>query len=438
MNGEFMNKIKTISAAMAGTALEFYDITLYGFFSSLLAPIFFPSSNPTLSLMASLGAFAAGFLMRPIGGVFFGYVGDRYGRKQALLIAILLITLPTVIIGLVPSYAKIGIFAPFIIILCRLIQGFSVGGEYGSASVFIAEQVTPDKVGFAGSILCATAFLGAILGSGLGALCTASFMPDWGWRIPFLIAGGFGLVAYHFRRQLQETSSFSQIKIMPVQPRLPLITLFREKKLHLLCTIAIGSNVQIPFYIVSIYMQILLTTKLMVPTSLTLLINTGVMGLWMILLPLSGFLSDRLGALKLMSYSGLGVMITVYPLFSLLEYHLSLGTIFLVQILISLAGVGFMGAAPGLMPQLFSSGERVSGTAIGFSVGQALFSGITPLAATALVSWTGDPKAPAFYLMLTSTIGLLAVNGASVLLKSKKYVNPIDMNLNSLQRAAAQ
>lgn len=154
-----MNKIKTVSAAMAGTALEFYDITLYGFFSALLAPIFFPSSNPTTSLMASLSAFAAGFLMRPLGGAFFGYVGDRYGRKNALLIAILLVTLPTVIIGLVPTYAEIGIFAPAIIILCRLAQGFSVGGEYGSAAVFIAEQVRKEQVGLAGSILCATAFL---------------------------------------------------------------------------------------------------------------------------------------------------------------------------------------------------------------------------------------------------------------------------------------
>ena len=436
--------MKTVSAAMAGTALEFYDITLYGFFSSLLAPIFFPSSNPATSLMASLGAFAAGFLMRPIGGAFFGYVGDRYGRKKTLLLAILLVTLPTVIIGLVPTYAEIGIFAPLTIILCRLIQGFSVGGEYGSAAVFIAEQVKKNKVGLAGSILCSTAFLGAILGSGLGALCTASFMPEWGWRIPFLLAGIFGGVAYYFRRQLKETSSFSQLKNKKVQSnfflhfssRFPLGQIWKDKKLNLLCSTAIGSCVQIPFYIASIYMQILLTTKLMISPSYALLINTGVMGIWMILLPITGLISDRFGAIKLMTYSALAVMMFVYPLFFLLEYHLSLETIFFVQVIISLAGVGFMGAAPGLMPQLFPVEERVSGTAIGFSLGQALFSGITPLVATTLVVWTEDPKAPAFYLILTSIIGLFAVNGARVLLGGKHDIALSDMDLKHPKLAA--
>lgn len=424
-----MNKIKTVSAAMAGTALEFYDITLYGFFSSLLAPIFFPSSNATTSLMASLGAFAAGFLMRPLGGAFFGYVGDRYGRKNTLLIAILLVTLPTVIIGLIPTYQEIGIFASLLIILCRLVQGFSVGGEYGSAAVFIAEQVKKDQVGLAGSILCATAFFGAIIGSGLGALCIASFMPSWGWRIPFLLAGVFGLIIYYFRRQLHETTSFSKIKPKKLQLCFPLHQLIKEKKLHLLCAAAIGSGVQIPFYVASIYMQILLTTQFMISPSYALLINTGVLIFWMILLPLSGFLSDRLGAVKLMSYSAVAVMISVYPLFFLLEHHLSLGTVFFVQIAISLAGVSFMGAAPGLMPQLFPVEERVSGTALGFSIGQAFFSGMTPLIVTALVNWTGDTKAPAFYLILTSAIGLLAVNIAGILLKNKRDTEMNNINI---------
>ncbi len=431
-----MKEIKTVSAAMAGTALEFYDITLYGFFSSLLAPIFFPSSNPTLSLMASLGAFAVGFFMRPLGGIFFGYVGDRYGRKRTLLVAILFITLPTVAIGLVPPYAEIGLAAPLIIILCRLLQGFSVGGEYGSAAVFIAEQVKKEKVGFAGSILCAMAFLGAIVGSGLGAFCTASFMPDWGWRIPFLLAGIFGLVAFYCRKQLHETLSFSQTHSQKKVSSFPLKHIFKQKKLNLLCSTAMGSCIQIPFYIASIYMQILLTTKLMLSPSQALLINTNVMLLWMILLPIAGHLTDRFGAIKIMSYSALAVMISVYPLFFLLEAYLCLKTIFFVQFVISIAGVGFMGAAPGLMPQLFPTEERVSGTALGFSVGQALFSGMTPLVATTLVTWTGDPKTPAFYLILTSTIGLLAVKGARSLLPNKEAKEPIFIDLTQHKVAA--
>ncbi|MBX9621948.1 MAG: MFS transporter [Alphaproteobacteria bacterium] len=415
-----MKQVKTVFAAMAGTALEFYDITLYGFFASLFAPLFFPSTNPTISLMASLGTFAAGFLMRPLGGVFFGYVGDRYGRKKALVIAIFLVTLPTVTIGLVPTYAEIGILAPLILILCRLLQGVCVGGEYGGAAVFISEQIQGKRAGLAGSILCATAFLGAIVGSGIGALCTASFMPPWGWRIPFLIGGIFGLIAYFFRKGIQETVSFSQVKKKKRDFHFPLKEVFQQRKLNLLCATAMGSCVQIPFYMASIYMQILLINELKFSSSDALLVNTGVMVFWMGLLPIAGFLSDRIGAIKLMSCSALAVMSLVYPLFFLLEHHLSLGTVLIVQLMISLAGVGFMGAAPGLMPQLFPVEERVSGTAVGFSLGQALFSGITPLMATALVTWTGNFKAPAFYLILTSLIGWSAVNGTAYLLNGKQ------------------
>ncbi|MBP6950999.1 MAG: MFS transporter [Alphaproteobacteria bacterium] len=427
-----MSKIKTISAAMAGTALEFYDITLYGFFSSLLAPLFFPSLDSTTSLMASLGAFAAGFLMRPLGGIFFGYVGDKYGRKKALVIAILLVTLPTVTIGLVPTYVEIGVFAPLTIIFCRLLQGFCVGGEYSGAAVFIAEQVQKKRGGFAGSILCATAFLGAIVGSGLGALCTAPFMPSWGWRIPFLMGGVFGLIAYFFRRQIKETTPFSLVQRKTLKAKFPLGQVFKQRKLSFICTTAIGASVQIPFYIASIYMQILLTTKLMISPSYALVMNTSIMGLWMILLPLAGLLSDRFGSIKLMSYSALSVVIIVYPLFFLLEYHLCLETILFAQIVISIAGVGFMGAAPGLMPQLFPVEERVSGTAVGFSLGQALFSGITPLMATALVTWTGDFKAPAFYLILTSLMGLLAVNGARSLVGGTQARTYADLKQSNL------
>ncbi|MBY0501346.1 MAG: MFS transporter [Alphaproteobacteria bacterium] len=415
-----MKKTATVFAAMAGTALEFYDITLYGFFSSLLAPLFFPSTNPTISLMASLGAFAAGFLMRPLGGILFGYIGDKYGRKNALVIAIFLVTFPTVVIGLTPTYEEIGILAPLLIILCRLLQGVCVGGEYGGAAVFISEQVQRKKTGFAGSILCATAFLGAIVGSGIGALCTAPFMPAWGWRIPFLIGGIFGLVIYFLRKGIQETTPFSQLKKKRRTSHFPLKEVFQQRKLNLLCATALGSSVQIPFYMASIYMQILLTTELKFSSSEALLVNTAVVVLWMGLLPMAGFLSDRIGAIKLMSYSSLAVIGLIYPLFFLLENYFSFSTILFVQLMISLAGVGFMGAAPGLMPQLFPVEERVSGTAFSFSLGQALFSGMTPLIATALVNWTGDFKSPAFYLILTSLIGWLAVNGAGVLLNGKQ------------------
>jgi MHS family proline/betaine transporter-like MFS transporter len=164
-----MKKKKMIFAAMIGNALEYYDFTLYGFFAAYLSPFYFPSDNPTTSMIASFGAFAAGFLMRPIGGLIFGHLGDRYGRKMALFISILLITLPTLTIGLLPTYAQIGFFAPLIIVICRLAQGICTAGEYTGATVLIAEYTEKNQPGFACSLLPASSLVGAILATGLGA-----------------------------------------------------------------------------------------------------------------------------------------------------------------------------------------------------------------------------------------------------------------------------
>ena len=191
-----MHNKKNIFAAMIGNALEYYDVTLFGFFAFIISPLFFPAEDPIVSGIYSLIAFAFGFVMRPIGGLIFGHLGDKYGRKSALVSAILLVTIPTFVIGVVPSYAQIGMLAPITIFLCRMVQGLSTGGEYFGASVFIAEHSKKSQRGFACSILSSSSFVGAILGTTLGAICTSSSMPEWAWRIPFLLGAVFGLVGF--------------------------------------------------------------------------------------------------------------------------------------------------------------------------------------------------------------------------------------------------
>ena len=181
-----MNRNKSMVSAMIGNALEYYDVMLYGFFALTIAPLYFPSNSPLTSHIAAMGAFAAGFLVRPLGGLIFGHIGDTYGRKKALVLSVLLATIPTFMIGILPTYDAIGIWAPIILICCRLVQGLCVAGEYVGASILIAEYTQRNKAGFACSLLPSSSLIGATIGSAFGAIATLSSMPPWAWRVPFM------------------------------------------------------------------------------------------------------------------------------------------------------------------------------------------------------------------------------------------------------------
>ncbi|MGI4850669.1 MAG: MFS transporter [Janthinobacterium lividum] len=413
-------KNKSLFAVIAGTALEFYDITLYGFFAVLLAPLYFPSTNPQISLLVSLGTFAAGFVMRPLGGLFFGYIGDCYGRKKALILAISLVSMPTFIIGFLPTYEAIGIIAPVILIICRLLQGLCVGGEYSGAAVFVSEQARFHQRGRAGGILCSAAFLGAILGSGIGALCTLNAMPSWGWRLPFILGGIMGLTALFYRQNIEESHDFEEVSKTHQTVKFPLKEVWKQNKLSLFCTFAIGGSVQIPYYIVSIYMSLILQKKMGFSVSSGLMLNAGIMIIWMVLLPVAGHLSDRWDPFKLMEFSVISLIILAYPIFLVIDLYPSLTVMIAAQCLISGLGVWYMGVSPSLMPRLFPVRQRMSGMSIAFSLGQAIFSGTTPFIVTFLVSWLADDKAPAFYLIFTSFLGLVAIQMAKNILKNSK------------------
>lgn len=241
---------KAIFAAMVGNALEYYDVMLYGFFATMLAPLFFPTENQTISIISSFGTFAAGFLMRPLGGMIFGHLGDKFGRQKALVLAIFLVTIPTFTIGILPTYVEIGIAAPIILVICRLLQGLCVGGEYSGASIFVIEYSKKGQETFAGSILTASGLFGGVIGTFLGFICTLSFMPSWGWRIPFLLGSLMGLVGYYIRKNVNESPDFMRHKNEKVA-KVPLFLVFQNRKINLLCTIGIGAVSLIPFYIAS-------------------------------------------------------------------------------------------------------------------------------------------------------------------------------------------
>jgi len=397
---------------MFGNALETYDVVLYGYFAALISPLFFPAENHITSSLAAMGVFAASFVMRPIGGIFFGHYGDKMGRRKALILSILLMTLPTTIIGVLPTYNEIGVIAPLTLILALLLQGLCAGGAYSGAAVFINEHARNGREGFAGSMLSTSGFLGATLVTGLGAFFTTSIMPDWAWRLPFLIGGIFGCIIFSLRNSLDESPVFLDISTEVENKHIPFIDILRGSKINMLCTMGIGGAAFIPFYSISIYMNLFMTTKLQMQSSNVLLINMSTMILWIFLLPIMGHLSDRIGKERLMSVASIATCIVSPVLFLPLMTKITLEDIFILQLVLSIVGAAFVAPSGALIPKLFKVKERCSGMSFSYFVGVALFGGTTPVIAGSLVELTGSPAAPAIYLVFGGLLGLISVKFA--------------------------
>lgn len=397
-------------AATIGNALEYYDFTLYGFFAVYLSPLYFPADDPLTSKIASFGALAAGFLMRPLGGLIFGHLGDLYGRKRALLTSIVLMTLPTLALGLLPPYSQIGYWAPLLVIVCRLFQGACTAGEYTGATVLIAEYTGHNRPGFTCSLLPVSSLTGAIIGTGLGAICLMETMPNWAWRIPFIMGFVFGLVGLYLRKELDESPSFTNLVQHQQLSHSPLGDILKTQKRNLLCTFGIGAAALAPFYMISVYINSL-ASQLDVSSSHSMLLNFGMLILWGIFIPIMGYFSDKIGLKKMMSGGAILLSLAAWPVFSFISYDLSLTKILLAQLILIFCGAMYVAPSGAfLATKVFPTAQRYSGMALGISCGEALFGGTTPLIAASLVALTSVAYAPGFYLMFCGFIGWAAVN----------------------------
>lgn len=397
-----------IFSTSAGHIIEYFDSYLYGYFAFMLAPIFFPSDDPTASLISSFGAFAAGFIMRPLGGIFFGHLGDRFGRKLGFLSSILLISVPTFGIGCLPSYETIGIAAPILLIVFRLLQGVSLGGEYGGASTFICEHVQKNATGFAGSLLVAIGFVGALAGTFVGAAFTMSSMPLFAWRVPFLLGGVFGILIYFLRRKLIETPAFQEIEQKGAILKVPIFTVFKNHYKGILAGVGIGMNTTIPYYLTVIYMNPQYKDKFSLTTSQIMMLSTSLMVLWVILLPIAGYFADKIGRAKLMAWSAVSTVLVTFPLFYIMQEAQSATHFFICQVIICLTSMPYVATCSSVFPMLFPPAERYSGAAFSYSLGVAVFGGTAPLIVSWLVS-QGLNVAPALYLMFSGLCGWIAV-----------------------------
>ncbi|MBY0273656.1 MAG: MFS transporter [Alphaproteobacteria bacterium] len=412
---------KLIFTAMIGNALEYYDFTLYGFFAAYLSSFYFPAEDPLTSKIASFGAFAAGFLMRPIGALIFGHLGDRYGRKTALLISIFLMTLPTLTIGFLPTYATIGFWAPLIIVLCRLMQGICTAGEYTGAIVLIAEFNERYRPGFACSLLPASSLIGAVVGTGLGAVSLIDTMPAWAWRIPFIMGFVFGLLGLYLRTQLEESPAFTNLAKHHKISDSPIFDVLKYQKRNFLCSMGVGAAALAPFYVISVYINSLALQVGLSPAQ-SMLLNVAALLMWMMFIPIIGYFSDRIGLGKVMSWGSFLLMFVSVPVFLFVNYNVTLEKILLAQVIFSFCGAFYVAPFGAfLATKVFPTSHRYSGMALGVSCGEALFGGTSPLIAAGLVALTGASFAPGFYLMFCGLIGWAAVNFYKPLSSSKSY-----------------
>src|SRR5215469_10425707 len=398
---------KLIFASSLGNALEFYEILVYGYFAVVIAKVFFPTADQTVSLLVTLGSFGISFLARPVGAIFLGDYGDRKGRKNALTLSILLMTIGTGLMTIMPSYNSLGIAAPILVLCARLLQGFSVGGEFASSTAFLVEH-RPDRAGFFGSWQWSSQGLAGLIATGLGVLLTSTMSADtlqaWGWRIPFAVGLLIGPLGYYIRSNMDETPAFAG----SAPARAPLRELLTEQWDRLLLTIGVVAASTGSQYIL-VYMPTYAIRELNLPQSIGFTAAVVAAALQTLAVPFVGIWVDKVGQTRVMIGAAILFILTAYPAFVLLDATPSLGVLIAMVCWIGLLKSFFSGALPSLMAKIFPVTTRVSGMSLSYNISVPIFGGFAPFFAQSLIDLTGSKLAPSYYMIATATLSLLAL-----------------------------
>lgn len=404
---------KAVLAGSVGNALEWFDYGLYGYFASIISSQFFSSKDPVTALMLSFIVFGVGFVMRPVGGLVFGHYADRVGRRQVLTWTVMLMGLSTFAVGCLPTYAQIGVGAPILLACCRLLQGISTGGEWGSCMSFLAEYSTPHNRGFIVSWSQFSIAVGLLLGSGSGALLSAMLSPEamnaWGWRLPFwsgLLIASFGMF---IRKKVEETPSFKACEETQTLAQTPLMEVLRNYKKETVLSFGIVIGWTISYWLVMAYMPTYISKVLKFPLSVGLSLNTLLIVVFMLAIPFTGMLADRVGRKPVIIAASLGFILLGYPLFSVLSTTQDSMVMLAVLVALALLEALICGGATVYMTEIFPTNIRCSAIAIGYNIAVACFGGTAPFISTWLIASTGDNLAPTYYLMAGSILSLLVM-----------------------------
>lgn len=403
-----MKKNRVILTGVIGNALEFYDFTLYGVFAVMIAQLYFPSATSLVAILASWGAFAAGFFMRPFGALIFGYLGDKFGRKKALSISIIGMGLPTFLIGCLPTYQQIGMVAPLLLILCRLIQGACTGGEYNGAAIFALEHVGKNKPGFFGGLITGSCVIGALLATALGTLVTKSSDPEFFWRLPFIFGGGISLIGFYIRRRVSESPEFLADQKAPNKKVFSLTSTFTNHHKPLLISLMIGCLNGALSYTLFGFLNSYLKRYIGVPLENAMLFSLIGLSIFMISSPLFGLFMDRIGKQRYFLFAPIGVCALALTTFVLLQ-NADTSSIVMAQILLGLATGSIAGPQHAFVQNLFPVSIRYRAISFSFCLGMALCGGTAPLILTYLIEKTGDFIMPAYFISVISTLLFLSI-----------------------------
>ncbi|QGZ56829.1 MFS transporter [Paraburkholderia acidiphila] len=400
---------RIVFSSSIGNALEWFDFLVYGYFAPMIAKQFFPVHDEWLSTLLAVGTFGISFLMRPLGAIVLGIYGDRKGRKAALTLAIALMMAGTLAMAVMPPYASIGIAAPLLILLARLVQGFAVGGEFGSATAFMVEHSSA-KRGYYASWQFASQGAAAILAASFGGVLAWWLPPEqlqaWGWRVPFFFGLVLGPVGWYIRSHLDETPEFvaNQQAQSTQDARATKEPGLGRQWVNLLLAVGIVAQSTVGVYILQLYMPMYAVKQLHMAaaTSFGVVVLNG--GLQFVLSPVMGALSDRIGRIRIMLTTSILLASLTYPMFALLQRHPTLGWLLVLQGAAGIFKAAYSGPMPALMSEIFPVRVRSAGLSIAYSLGVTLFGGFAPTIAEVLIHTTGDTLAPAYYVSAAAVI----------------------------------
>jgi MHS family proline/betaine transporter-like MFS transporter len=404
---------RAIMACSVGQIFEIYDFVIYAYFASAIGKAFFPSGDPATELLSSLLTYGVGFLARPLGAVVIGYFGDRYGRRRALVVTVGLMAVATGLTGLAPSYATAGLVGPIMLVICRLLQGFSTGGEWGGAAAFLVEYAPPGRRGLIGSYQQAATAIGAIAASLSAAILSSALTPadfgSWGWRTPFLIGMLLGPVGYYLRTRVSETPAFERTSAAREIKRMPLGEALSSHGDLVLAAFGLSIIGCVVNYVFIVFMPSYAFQTLKIDPSMALYSATFANVIYLVMTPVVGGLSDRHGRKIMMFACSALSIVLAYPMFSLLTHIPNIWGLVLVQ------GIGaciltlYTGVICSILSEMFPTNVRYTALSTSYGFAVAIFGGFAPWISQYLIKVTGDPVSPAYYVMAAGFVSFIAV-----------------------------
>lgn len=403
-------QMRVLAGGSVGQFIEFYDFTLYGLSAVVLSQLFFPGATPLTGLLATFATFGVAFLVRPLGGLFFGALGDKIGRRKVLYVTLLSIGAATALIGLLPTYATVGALAPLLLVLCRMVQGFSAGGESVGAPAFVFEHAPISKRGFWLNITLAATALPSVVGGTLILILSQSMSSEafmaWGWRVPFLLALPLAFFGLWIRSRTEESEAFKQVLAKETTKEYsPVKEAFRENKVRMLQVIFVMGLTAMGFYFLSGYFVSYVQTTGSLSRDQSLLANAAAMAFYALLLPLGGILGDKLGRKPMLIAGSLALAVLSIPCFMLVTSG-SLPLAILGQLLFVVPMCIYGGGCYTFFVEIFTTRTRFTSAAVSYNVAYALFGGTAPFIGTALVAQSGIPAAPGYYMAAAAVIVL--------------------------------